>query len=284
MGYYEETRQGEYNVDGLGSNTGKKRNNKKKNSSNHYNKVKVSPPKKEKRPEKRPYKRTKAGSKYFVRNLFIFMFVIILVVFLLFTIVLIMNNYSNVDSSNEEETTSEKKEDTSKYVLSDNDAISVGEDLYNKAMNAYWMTALELELDKDVAGDVFLKEFELKSYPGLKFYKLINSKGVIDIFTENAYQVLSNYFVNYYIVKDGDNYYYQVYDVNDNDRYIGHELTIKKKDNNSISYNVVSKYCNKKLENDLCLGESYTKESKFDIVKKNNVWLINHFEEPKKDA
>lgn len=280
MGYYEETRQGEYNVDGLGSNTGKKKNNKKKNSSNHYTKVKVSSPPK----ERRPYKRTKAGSRYFIRNLFIFMLVIILVVFLLFTIVLIMNNSSEIEKPKKEENTVEKTNDNSKYILSDNDAISVGEDLYNKAMNAYWMTAIDLELDKDVDGDVFLKEFELSSYPGIKFYKLINSKGVIDIFTDSAYQTLSNYFVNNYVVKDGDNYYYQVYNIIDNDRYIGHELTIKKKEDNSISYNVVSKYCNKKLENDLCVGESYTKNSKFDIIKKNNVWLINHFEEPKKDA
>jgi len=149
---------------------------------------------------------------------------------------------SSSSSSSDEVKENEKANEKEDNTISESDAQIYGESLYMKARKSYYG----------------LEEREYKA----GYVKIINLDTLKESFTDKGFKQL----LDYYGIKEDNGIYYKL----DADRgsdytYKGHELTIKKIEENIIIFNSKEIY------------ESETKNNEFVIAKDNGVWKIDSY-------
>ena len=167
-----------------------------------------------------------------------------------------MNGSSKAQSINE------KPKSTT---ISNSEAISIGDNLYKKALASFWGT---------ITADFTQDTYETKGG-----YELHGVEEVKKVYSEKAFNKFLKDYGDVRLI-DGK-YYGPDYNMGSNPAYIGNELNIDSIEDNKIVFKSIEKYNSN--------GEMYTgdvstisggidtKENRFVIIKENGEWKVDEF-------
>lgn len=173
------------------------------------------------------------------------------------------NNSIKKETEEKKETKKEIKE--SDNLLSENEALKVGNELWQYAFNTSW-------------GKTFKPDLEL-----ITNYEEVKSYFTDDFYANNSFSETNYEFDEFFgIVKNQDGSIYSYAGSRGGDQqYLDTKLLIKNNSQNEIIFKAISNYCDGSIYDDSseCASKkiSETKEQEFVIKKIDNEWKIKYF-------
>lgn len=186
----------------------------------------------------------------------------------------IENNISNTITNSVQNTMSNSITNTTTNTLSNNittnltqqEAISIGKECYQKALNSYWNIATNQENKIQFNGNEYLK--------------INNINDIKSIYSTNGFQKYTS--STEIIQKDGV-YYKSNADRGSNIYYMNNSLTLTNKTSAKIEFISQEKYYindEDRESNNTNTTQYITQDNKFTIVKENGVWKVEEFTLP----
>lgn len=174
----------------------------------------------------------------------------------------------------EEEDVIEEEDVVDKTILSEEEALNIGDELYKKASQSYYGIyekkgdGLEYAYYSKLQDDFFQSD-------ELGHYRKLLLDDMRKVFSSEMFDNL--YYIKnaYYIVGSDNNYYMEALSVGGNPTYIDSKLSIIDIHSDVIMFNV-SSYYNVEDYDDL----DEIRESKFSIKKENGEWKVSNFTLP----
>lgn len=183
----------------------------------------------------------------------------------------VQQNTTTKNSTQVQNNTENQTQNKSTSVLSTQEALTIGNEMYKKAKNCYWNG---------------VKYSENSSYDidknGSSYYKITNINEIKSVLVDEAFSD----FLNKKLIKEKDGEYYIVAADRGGDiSYLDNELKIDSITENKIEFTSIEKYCANEEDygvynssNDV--KDIITKEYKFVLVKESGKWKVSGFTLP----
>lgn len=249
----------------------KRKDTKNKNKTKKIKKTKTKTKKTKDRVKRKPRKEIVYKEK---KHPFFTLFLILIILALLGVIGYLYyeNYYKKDDSVPETKNLINEENEPNKSTLTESEALSLGNELYNDVYNLY-IGKGNFNIDS---------ENQIECDSGIGCFLITNYEEVTNkLFTENGRKDFERNAPS--IKKEENNVYFIDGFALNLISYLKTTLEVSKITENKITFKAISSYCDLESEEGNCTKESKTETKKFVIEKVNNIWLVSEFSYPVKE-